>query len=165
MKAHKETSSTVKILFLCHGNICRSPMAEFIFKDLVQKRGLAERFEIASAATSAEELGNPVYPPARAELARHGLSCQGKTARQVGRADYAEYDYIVVMERYNIPNALRRLGDDPEGKVYRLLDFTDRPRDIADPWYSGDFATAYAEIAEGCVALLEYILNKEENRP
>ena len=117
-------------------------MAEFILKDMAEKRGVSDRFEIASAATSAEELGNPVYPPARAELARHGISCKGKTARRMTRADYAHSDYLIAMEQYNIRNMLRLLGGDPDGKVRRLLDFTDRPRDIADPWYSGDFETA-----------------------
>lgn len=161
MKANKAINSTIKIIFLCHGNICRSPMAEFILRDMAQKRGLAERFEIASAATSWEELGNPVYPPARAELARHGISCKGKTARQVTRADYAHYDLLICMEQYNVRNLLRLLGGDPEGKVCRLLDFTDRPRDIADPWYSGDFETTYDEIVEGCEALLDKLLEKE----
>ena len=144
-----------RILFVCHGNICRSPMAEFILRDTVRQRGLEKRFEIASAATSAEELGNPVYPPARQELARHGISCKGKTARQLTRADYGEYDWLIAMEQYNIRNMLRILGGDPEGKVCRLLDFTDRPRDIADPWYTGEFGLTYREIVEGCTALLD----------
>ena len=144
-----------RILFVCHGNICRSPMAEFILRDTVRQRGLEKRFEIASAATSAEKLGNPVYPPARQELARHGISCRGKTARQLTRADYGEYDWLIAMEQYNIRNMLRILGGDPEGKVYRLLDFTDRPRDIADPWYTGEFGLTYREIVEGCTALLD----------
>ena len=144
-----------RIVFVCHGNICRSPMAEFILRDMARQRGLEKRFEIASAATSAEELGNPVYPPARQELARHGISCKGKTARQLTRADYAEYDWLIAMEQYNIRNMLRILGGDPEGKVCRLLDFTDRPRDIADPWYTGEFGLTYREIVEGCTALLD----------
>ena len=144
-----------RIVFVCHGNICRSPMAEFILRDMVRQRGLEKRFEIASAATSAEELGNPVYPPARQELARHGISCRGKTARQLTRADYGEYDWLIAMEQYNIRNMLRILGGDPEGKVCRLLDFTDRPRDIADPWYTGEFGLTYREIVEGCTALLD----------
>ena len=144
----------MRVLFVCHGNICRSPMAEFIFRDMARKRGLEGRFEIASAATSAEELGNPVYPPARQELARHGISCRGKTARQMTRADYDDFDYLIAMERYNIRNMLRIVGGDPEGKICRLLDFTDRPRDIDDPWYSGDFSRAWADIVEGCEALM-----------
>ena len=155
MKANKDTNRPVRILMICHGNICRSPMAEFILRDMAQKRGLSDRLEIASAATSAEELGNPVYPPARAELARHGISCKGKTARQVARTDYAHFDYLIAMERYNIRNLLRLIGGDPQGKICRLLDFSARPRDIDDPWYSGDFTQAYADIVEGCEALLD----------
>ena len=155
MKADQDTNRPIRVLMVCHGNICRSPMAEFILRDMARKRGLSDRLEIASAATSAEELGNPVYPPARAELARHGISCNGKTARQVARADYARYDYLIVMEQYNIRNLLRLTGGDPQGKVCRLLDFSARPRDIDDPWYSGDFTRAYADIVEGCEALLD----------
>ena len=150
----------IRILFVCHGNICRSPMAEFILRDMAAKRGLSDRLEVASAGTSAEELGNPVYPPARRELARHGLSCAGKTARQMTKEDYRSYDLVVCMESFNTRNLIRRLGGDPEGKIRRLLDFTDRPRDIADPWYSGDFETAYAEIAEGCAALLDKLFQE-----
>ena len=130
----------IKILFICHGNICRSPMAEFIMKDLVEKAGMAGRFEIASAATSAEELGNPVYPPARRMLAEHGLRCAGKTARQMTRRDYDQWDYLIGMERYNLRNMQRITGGDPEGKMRLLLSFAGSGGDIEDPWYSGDFA-------------------------
>lgn len=147
----------LKVLFVCHGNICRSPMAEFIMKDLVRQQGLEDQFYIASAATSLEEIGNPVYPPARRKLAEHGLSCEGKTARRMERRDYQKYDYLVGMEQFNLRNMMRILGDDPEKKVSRLLDFSDRPRDIDDPWYTGDFETAYREILEGCEALLKHI--------
>ena len=138
-----------KILFVCHGNICRSPMGEFIMKDLVAKAGLAERFEIASAATSREEIGSPVYPPARQELAKHGISCQGKTARQVTAADYEYYDRIYYMDGRNAKNLARMLPADPE-KIRPLLD-----HDVADPWYTGDFTTTWNDILEGCKAILE----------
>lgn len=123
----------VKILFVCHGNICRSPMAEFIMKDLVSKAELDARFQIASAATSTEEIGCPVYPPARRKLAEHGISCAGKTARQLTKADYARYDLLIGMDRANIRNMNRICGGDPEGKIRPLLDYTDRPGDVADP--------------------------------
>ena len=151
----------IKVLFLCHGNICRSPMAEFILKDMVEKQGMADQFEIASAATSTEEIyngvGNPVYPPAREELKKHGISCEGKRAVQFSRADYEKYDYLLGMEQTNIRNMLRILGQDKDGKVKRLLDYSDRPRDIADPWYTGDFKKTYADILEGCQCFLEYL--------
>jgi len=147
-----------RILFVCHGNICRSPMAEFVMKDLVKKAGLESRFHIESAATSTEEIGNAVYPPARRKLAEHGISCSGKTARQLTRADYGRFDYLLGAEQRNVTNMLRILGGDPEEKVCRLLDFADRPRDIADPWYSGDFDSAYDDVLEGCAALLDHIL-------
>lgn len=152
----------IKILFVCHGNICRSPMAEFIFRDLVNKRGLGREFEIASAATSMEEIGNPIYPPAKRKLSEHGIRAEGHHARRMERRDYREYDYLIGMEQYNIRNMLRILGDDPQRKVSRLLDHSKRPRDIDDPWYSGDFETAYRDILEGCEALLEEILRAEK---
>lgn len=141
----------MRIMFVCHGNICRSPMAEFILKDMVHKAGRDDEFEIASSATSREEIGNPVYPPAKTELAKHGISCKGKYAVQLTKADYDRYDRIICMESYNIRNAMRILGDDPESKVFRLLP----DRDVADPWYSGDFETAYNDIYEGCKMILE----------
>ena len=143
-----------RILFVCLGNICRSPMAEFLFRDLAEKAGLAARFEVASAGTSSEEYGNPVYPPARRKLAEHGISCAGKTARQMTRADYDRYDLLIGMEQYHL-SAMRRIGGgDPAGKLHRLLDYTARPGDIDDPWYTGDFDTAWDEIEAGCRALL-----------
>ena len=145
----------IKILFVCHGNICRSPMAEFLFRDLLQKRGLEGRALVASAATSAEEIGNPVYPPARRKLAQLGIDAGGKRAVQLTRADYGRWDYLIGMEQYNLRNMLRILGGDPQNKVLRLLDLTDRPRDIEDPWYTGDFDTACRQIGEGCAALLD----------
>jgi protein-tyrosine phosphatase len=143
-----------KILFVCHGNICRSPMAELILKDMVKKSGIADDFFIASAATSAEELGNPVYPGARKRLAKEGISVAGKYATHLERSDYEKYDYLIGMDSRNIANMQKVFGGDPQKKVSRLLDFSSRPRDIADPWYSDDFETAYNDIHEGCVALL-----------
>ena len=137
-----------KILFVCHGNICRSPMAEFVMKDLVRKAGIADQFSIASAATSREELGNPVYPPARRELARHGLTCDGKFARQITAADLDAYDYIYYMDSNNRRNLGRMFP-----KFDRVLPFLDR--DVADPWYSGDFTQTWADICEGCQRILE----------
>lgn len=151
----------VKILFVCHGNICRSPMAEFIFKDLVRKCGRAEEFEVASCATSREEIwngvGNPVYPPARDELAKHGIACAGKRAVQLTKADYNHYDLLIGMDENNIRNMMRILGADPEGKVRKLMDYTGRGGDVADPWYSDRFDIAYRDIEEGCKALLEHL--------
>lgn len=149
-----------KILFVCHGNICRSPMAEFVMKDLVKKAGLEERFQIASAATSTEEIGNPVYPPARRKLAEHGIDCAGKTARQLTKADYARYDLLIGMDRANIRNMNRICGGDTDGKIKLLLDYTDRPGDVADPWYTGDFDATWRDVLAGCGGLLRAI--KEE---
>ena len=149
----------IKILFVCHGNICRSPMAEFVMKDLVNKKGMADQFEIASAATSTEEIGNPVYPPAKRKLKEHGISCEGKTARQMTKADYAYYDYIIAMDRFNLRNMTRFAGNDPDNKVSLLMDFTSRPGDVADPWYTGDFDTTWEDVYEGCVGILKK-LNK-----
>lgn len=148
-------------MFVCHGNICRSPMAEFILKDLAKKQGVADRFVIASSATSTEEIwngvGNPVYPPAKAELAKHGLSCDGKRAVQLKKSDYDKYDLFVGMDSANIRNMLRIFGGDPDGKVRKLMDFTDRGGDVADPWYSRCFDVAYRDILEGCTALLKSV--------
>ena len=144
-----------KILFVCHGNICRSPMAEFVMKDLVAKAGVEGQFFIASAATSTEEIGNPVYPPARQELARHGISCQGKRAVQLRREDYEIYDLLLGMDHWNLKNMQRMLGGDPEGKIHLLMEFSQRPNgEIADPWYTGDFETTYGDVLESCQGLL-----------
>ena len=146
-----------KILFICHGNICRSPMAEFVMKRLVAEAGLEAQFEIASAATSTEEIGNPVYPPARRKLAEHGIACAGKTARQITRADYKHYDYIIAMDHNNLRNLRRLLGDDTDGKISLLMDYTSRHGDVADPWYTGDFEATWRDVIEGCTDLLERI--------
>ena len=155
----------IKILFVCHGNICRSPMAEFVMKDLVRKAGLSDAFLIESAATSSEEIwggrGNPVYPPARAKLKEHGIDPAGKRARQTTREDYAKYDYLIGMDRANIRNMERRYGGDPEGKITQLLDYAGRiGQEVADPWYTGDFDATWDDVLEGCTALLQDIRKK-----
>ncbi len=148
-----------RIMFVCHGNICRSPMAEFILKDMVKKAGLSDTFIIASCATSTEEIfmgkGNPVYPPARRELEKHGIDCNGKTAVQLKKEDYDKYDMFLCMDENNRRNALRILGSDPQGKVSKLMDHTSKKGNVDDPWYSGDFTTAYNDIFSGCKAILE----------
>ena len=147
----------IKILFICHGNICRSPMAEFIMKDLVKKAGLEQGFPIESAATSAEEIGNPVYPPARRKLAEHGIDCSGKTARQLRNSDYEKYDLLIGMEHANLQNMYRICGGDFSNKMHLLMDFTDHPGEVADPWYTGDFDTTWRDVTDGCHALLHHI--------
>lgn len=152
-------NSMTKIMFVCHGNICRSPMAEFIFRDMVKKAGLERDFVIASSATSTEEIwcgrGNPVYPPAKSELAHNGIKCDGKRAVQLKLSDYEKYDLFIGMDSANIRNMHRMLGGDPEGKIRKLMDYTGRGGDVADPWYSDRFDIAYRDIEEGCRALLE----------
>ncbi len=142
-------------MFVCHGNICRSPMAEFILKDMVKKEGREKEFVISSCATSTEEIwgdrGNPVYPPAKAELSKHGISCDGKYAVQLKKSDYEKYDLFICMDNNNVRNAIRILGGDAEGKVRKLLS----DRDVADPWYSGDFEVTYKDIYEGCKAIAD----------
>ena len=145
----------ISILFVCHGNICRSPMAEFVMKRLVDQAGLADRFHIESAATSTEELGNPVYPPARRKLAEHGIDCAGKRARQLRRDDYDRFDLLIGMDGANLRN-MRRICGDPEGKLRLLLDFTDRPGEVDDPWYSGDFDATWRDVEEGCRGVLRW---------
>ena len=141
----------IKVLFICHGNICRSPMAEFVMKELVRRAGLEDKIQVASAATSTEEIGNPVYPPAREKLRQHGIGCQGKRAVQLRRADYDRYDYLIGMDRWNLRNMLRIVGRDPEGKLRPLLP----DREVADPWYTGDFDATWNDVLEGCQALLD----------
>lgn len=147
----------IKVLFVCHGNICRSPMAEFVMKDLVNKKGIASEFYIASAATSTEELGNPVHYGTRNKLAQVGISTKGKYAVQMKRSDYQEYDYIIGMDNWNYRNMLRIVGKDKEQKISLLLDYTDHPRDVADPWYTGDFETTYQDVLAGCQGFLAYL--------
>lgn len=148
-----------KILFVCHGNICRSPLAEFLMKDLVQNRGLENDFYIESAATSREEIGNGVYPPVKRILNARGIDCSNKHARQMTRADYDKFDYIVCMDSKNLRN-MCYIATDTQGKYSRLLDYTSNPHDVADPWYSGDFATTEQEVEVGCEGLLKNILNR-----
>ncbi|MDY3281308.1 low molecular weight protein-tyrosine-phosphatase [Dysosmobacter sp.] len=152
------------ILFVCLGNICRSPMAEFVMKDLVKKAGLEKEFHIESAATSTEEIGNPVYPPACRKLAEHGIGCAGKTARQLRREDYGRYDWLIGMDRGNLREMGRICGGDPDGKLRLLLDFTDRPGQVADPWYTGDFDATWRDVEEGCRGLLEAITGGKTDR-
>ncbi len=150
----------IKILMVCHGNICRSPMAEFVMKDLVAKAGLSDQFHIESAATSAEELGNPVYPPARKKLAEHGIDCAGKYARQLRREDYDSYDLIVCMDRSNVRDARRVCGGDSEDKIRLLLSFTGSDGEVADPWYTGDFEATWQDVSAGCQAILKQYRGK-----
>ena len=148
----------IKILFVCHGNICRSPMAEFVLRDLAAKDGLSDEIQTASAATSSEELGNPVHRGTRERLAREGISTQGKRAVRLRREDYAQYDYLLGMDRWNVQNMKRMTGGDPEGKIKLLLDFTNRPgEEIADPWYTGDFEATYRDVLEGCQGLIAHL--------
>ena len=151
----------IKIMFVCHGNICRSPMAEFIMKKLVKDSGLEDEFLIKSSATSTEEIwngvGNPVYPPAKAELQRHGIGCEGKRAVQLRKDDYGKYDLFIGMDSANIRNMHRILGGDPENKIHKLMDYTDRGGDVADPWYTRSFDVTYRDVLDGCTKLLEAI--------
>ena len=152
------------VLFVCHGNICRSPMAEFVMKDLVKKAGLESQFHIESAATSTEETGNPVYPPARRKLKEHGIDCSGKTARQLTRTDYDRYDLLIGMDSANLRNVQSICGGDRSGKIHLLLDFTDRPGHVADPWYTGDFEATWRDVLEGCQGLLEKLTEEKQAR-
>ena len=147
-----------KIMFVCHGNICRSPMAEFIFKKLIAEKGLEDEFFVASCATSREEIvgniGNPVYPPARAELLSHGIDPGEKRAVQLTKADYEKYDLLIPMDSMNVRNMMKIIGRDPEGKVKKLMDYTSRGGDVADPWYTGEFSVTYRDVLDGCEGLL-----------
>ena len=149
-----------KILFICHGNICRSPMAEFVMKDMVKKVHMEDRFIIASAATSTEEIGNPVHWGTRQKLSSVGISCKGKTARQMTRRDYEDYDLLIGMDRANIRNMMRIAGGDPDDKIHYLLEYAGKSRDIADPWYTGDFEATYRDVVEGCSALLRELKDR-----
>lgn len=152
----------VKILFVCLGNICRSPMAEYIMKDLVKKAGLDNRFVIASAATSREEIGNPVYPPARRKLAEHGIGCEGHAARQLVSRDYDRFDLLIGMDHANIRNMQRICGGDTEGKIHLLMEYSGKPgKEVSDPWYTDDFETAWKDILTGCQGIFRSL---QENK-
>ena len=147
-----------KILFVCHGNICRSPMAEFVLKDMVKKRGIEKEFFISSAATSTEEIGNSVHRGTREKLKQYGISTEGKYAVQLKRQDYQKYDYILAMDKANVKNIQRIVGEDSQNKVHLLLSYEEKNTDIADPWYTGDFDKTYDDIVEGCNAFLNKII-------
>ena len=150
----------IKVLFVCHGNICRSTMAQYVLQDMVNKGGLSDQFYIDSAATSTEEIGNGVHHGTRNKLREVGIPCGDHRARQMNRKDYDKFDFIIGMDKWNLRNMMRILRQDPEGKVSLLLDYSDSPRDIADPWYTGDFDVTYADVSEGCQALLDCILDR-----
>ncbi len=149
-----------KVLFVCHGNICRSPMAEFIMKQMVEEQGIETNFYIESAATSCEELGNPVYPPAKAILRKRGIDCANKRARRITRDDYDRFDYIVCMDSANLRNLNAMFPQDNGRKISKIMHFAGVDRDVADPWYTGDFTLTESDIVIGCKALLEHILRK-----
>ncbi|MDO5551718.1 MAG: low molecular weight protein-tyrosine-phosphatase [Lachnospiraceae bacterium] len=151
----------LKILFVCHGNICRSPMSEFVMKDIVRKAGLQDRFYIASAATSTEEIGNPVHWGTREKLKSVGISTAGKTAVQMKKSDYKAYDYLIGMDNWNVRNMLRITGGDPDKKIYKLLEFAGSDREVADPWYTGDFEATYRDVTAGCQGLFDWLLANE----
>lgn len=153
----------IKVLFVCHGNICRSPMAEFLFKDYVAKKGLSEEFYIESAATSSEELGNPVHPGTRRILARYGIDCSQKRARKIKYSDYDEFDYIVFMDRSNLMRLYGMFQGKSMDKIILMLKYTSNPRDVADPWYTGDFEKTYDDIMEGIEGLFKEIYVKRSD--
>ena len=150
----------IKVLFVCLGNICRSPMAEYIFKDMVKQKGLEKEFYIDSAATSSEEIGNPVHYGTRNKLKEMNIECGNHTARKMTKQDYKDFDYIIGMEEQNIKNIKKIVGNDEENKIYKLLDFTKNPRDIADPWYTGNFDKTYDDIVEGLEAFGDFLMKK-----
>ena len=153
-----------KILFVCHGNICRSPMAEFVMKDMVRKAGLENEIRISSAGTSAEELGNPVYSPVRRLLTEHGIDCAGKMARRMIPGDYGAYDLLIGMDEANLRNMRRLCGGDPEGKIHRLLEYAGRQGEVADPWYTRDFEATWRDVNDGCRGLLDLLMSEAKNR-
>lgn len=153
-----------RILFVCHGNICRSPIAEYYMKALVEKAGKENEYEISSAATSYEEIGNPVYPPAKRKLAEHGIRCEGHSARHIEPGDYTRYDYLIGMDEANIRNMSRISGGDKDHKIYKLLSFSGRNDSVADPWYTGDFEEAYRDIEEGCDALFALLEERSTSK-
>ena len=144
----------IKVLFVCHGNICRSPMAEYILKALLRARGLEDRYYVESAAVSTEEIGNPIYPPARRCLSQHGVPFDVRQARQITRADYERFDRIICMDASNLRMLRYIIPDDPQGKVHLMMSYTGRSRDVADPWYTGDFETTFQDILTACEAML-----------
>lgn len=150
-----------RILFVCLGNICRSPMAEYVMRDLVRRAGLEDQVQVASAATSRGELGNPVYPPARRKLAEHGIACEGHAARQMTAADYDRFDLLIGMDQNNLRNMNRICGGDPQHKLRMLMDYTDRPGEVADPWYTGDFERTWQDVLAGCQGLLEQLESRD----
>ena len=152
----------VRVLFICHGNICRSPMAEFVFKDMVEKAGMGDDFHIASAATSYEEIGNPVHYGTAGVLDRLGISYSGKRAVHLEKTDYTKYDYLVCMDSANVRNTLKIVGDDKENKIHKLLEFAGSCKDVADPWYTGDFDTTYKDVLSGCRGLLSEIKKNQK---
>ena len=151
-----------RIMFVCLGNICRSPMAEFVMRDLADKSGYANEIYIKSSATSTWEIGNPVYPPARRELVLHGIDCSGKRAEKLTSQDYSKFDMFVCMDSQNVRDAVRLLGGDADGKVSLLLDHTGDCRDVADPWYTGDFASTYDDVLHGCTAILDELFGGKQ---
>lgn len=151
----------IKVMFVCLGNICRSPMAEFVFKDMVKKQGLEEKFYIKSSATSSEEIGNDIHFGTKDKLTQKGIPFERRKATRLKAEDYKKYDYIIGMEESNIRNIKNIVGEDEENKIYRLLDFSNDPRDIADPWYTGNFETTYNDIVEGCTNFLLYLKEQE----
>ena len=153
-------SAPFRILFVCHGNICRSPMAEFVMRDLVRRRGLAGSFSIASAATHDDEIGSPVHPGTRAVLEAQGIDCSGKRARQLLNSDYEKYDLLIGMDHANLRSMYQICGGDFADKMHLLMDFTNRPGEVADPWYTGDFDTTWRDVEEGCQGLLQKIIHK-----
>ena len=155
----------IKILFICHGNICRSPMAEFVMRDMVRKAGLENAFYIASAATSTEEIGNPVHWGTREKLKSVGISTAGKTAVQMKKRDYADFDLLIGMDNWNIRNILRITGGDPEGKVHKLLEYAGSDGEVADPWYTGDFESTYRDVTAGCSGLLKMLTASQDLHP
>lgn len=148
-------------MFICHGNICRSPMAEFVFKDILEKAGIDDKFYVASAATSYEEIGNPVHFGTAKILDGLAISYSGKCAVHLEKSDYEKYDYLVCMDNANVRNTLRIVGDDPENKIHKLLEFVNSSEDVADPWYTGDFDRTYKDVLSGCKGLLKYIEEKD----
>ena len=152
----------IRVLFVCHGNICRSPMAEFVMKELVEQAGLKQRFIIASAATSAEEIGNDIHWGTRKKLLAENIPFSPRSARRLTPVDYEQYDYLIGMDDANLRNMKRIFGDDPNHKIFTLLDFTDHPKAIADPWYTGDFDETFSDITKGCKAFLSYLLTSSD---